>query len=335
MGPRIQFATAVYDFGRAKAGELVKYSFVFTNTGDEVLQLTAVQPSCGCTTAGDWTRQVKPGETGNVAIQFNSAAFNGPVFKTVSVSANDKQHPVTVLQLKGTIWKPIELIPPYTVINVAPDVASASASIRIINHTDEPLVLSVPEWTNRSFAVTLTTNQPGTEFQLTIASVGPLTAGNVQSKISLKTSFTNIPNLDVPFWMNVQPAVAVTPHQITLQQTPLAANAPTTITIQNNSTNALSLTEPAVNAPGVDVQIKELSPGKVFTALVTFPEGFQMPAGQPVALTMKSNNPQLPEIRVPVVQSPRSIVAPPQAPKPQPPVTGGAANTAANAPAIR
>jgi len=102
-GPRIEFATPVYDFGRVKNGDLVKYSFVFTNTGDQLLEVTAVQPSCGCTTAGDWTRKVDPGKTGTVAIQFNSANFNGQVFKTVSVSSNDKQRPVTVLQLKGTI----------------------------------------------------------------------------------------------------------------------------------------------------------------------------------------------------------------------------------------
>src|SRR6201993_123091 len=61
--PRIQFATPVYDFGKAKAGEPIKYSYVFTNTGDAVLEVTHVQPSCGCTTAGDWTRKVEPGQT--------------------------------------------------------------------------------------------------------------------------------------------------------------------------------------------------------------------------------------------------------------------------------
>ena len=34
MQPKIQFATPVYDFGRVKAGEPVKYTYVFTNTGE-------------------------------------------------------------------------------------------------------------------------------------------------------------------------------------------------------------------------------------------------------------------------------------------------------------
>src|ERR1035437_6876778 len=69
IGPKIQFATPVYDFGRSKSGEPVKYTYVFTNTGDALLILNAVQPQCGCTAAGDWTKQVEPGKTGLIPIQ--------------------------------------------------------------------------------------------------------------------------------------------------------------------------------------------------------------------------------------------------------------------------
>ena len=53
LGPRIQFATPVYDFGRAKSGEPVKYTYVFTNTGDQLLIINSVHPGCSCTSAGD------------------------------------------------------------------------------------------------------------------------------------------------------------------------------------------------------------------------------------------------------------------------------------------
>ncbi len=75
--PKIVFATPVYDFGKVKSGDPVKYTYVFTNTGDATLTLSDVHPSCGCTTAGDWTRQVEPGKTGAIPVQFNSAAYGG------------------------------------------------------------------------------------------------------------------------------------------------------------------------------------------------------------------------------------------------------------------
>src|ERR1700738_2777670 len=53
VGPKIQFAMPIYDFGKTQSGELVKYTFSFTNIGDATLEVTDVRPSCGCTTAGD------------------------------------------------------------------------------------------------------------------------------------------------------------------------------------------------------------------------------------------------------------------------------------------
>ncbi len=311
MGPKIEFATPVHDFGRVKAGEPVKYTFVFTNTGDQVLEVKAVQPSCGCTTAGDWTRLAKAGETGKVPVQFNSANFNGPVFKTVTVSSNDRKTPTVVLQLKGTVWKPIEFIPPYTVLNIAPDAPETTAVIRIVNNMDEPITLSDPELNTKAFTARLVTTQPGKEFQLTLAAVPPLNPGNIQGKVILKTSSASTPSLEVPFWANVQQAVLVMPPQIVLQQGPLASRATPAITIQNNSTNSLALSDLAINVPGVEVQLRELVPGRTFNISFGFPEGFALPQGQQVAFTAKSSNPRYPEIRVPIVQMPK-IVPPPQ-----------------------
>ncbi|HWW01912.1 MAG TPA: DUF1573 domain-containing protein [Candidatus Acidoferrum sp.] len=309
-GPKIQFATPVYDFGRVKAGEPVKYSFVFTNTGDQVLEVKAVQPSCGCTTAGDWTRVVKAGETGNVPVQFNSANFNGPVFKTVTVTSNDRTTPTVVLQLKGSVWKPIEYVPPYTVLNILPDSPTASAVIRIINNTDGPLTLSDPECNTKAFTARLTTTQPGKEYQLTLEAVPPLTPGSIQGKVTLKTSLADLASIEVPFWANVQQPVIVMPPQITLPQNPLTTRATPAVTIQNNSTNAMVLSDLAVNVPGVEVQLRELSPGKTFNISFTFPEGFTIPPGQQVAFTAKSSNPRLPLINVPIVQMPRTVPPP-------------------------
>jgi hypothetical protein len=148
--------------------------------------------------------------------------------------------------------------------------------------------------------------------------------------VTLKTSSTKAPTLDVPFWANVQPIISVIPPRIMLPQAPLKAKAPATVTIQNNSTNALTLSDATVNAPGVAVQLKEVQPGRLFNAMVTFPEGFQMPAGEPVMLTVKSSQPRMPEIRVPVSQAAHPVVTPvaPPAPAPKPTAEAPAAPTA-------
>src|SRR5436309_2782690 len=43
-GGKIQFEMPTYDFGKSKAGDPVKYTFVFTNTGTETLEVKNVRP---------------------------------------------------------------------------------------------------------------------------------------------------------------------------------------------------------------------------------------------------------------------------------------------------
>lgn len=305
VGPRIQFATPVHDFGRMKNGETVKYSYVFTNTGDGMLEISNVHASCGCTTSGEYSRQVAPGKTGTIPIQFSSGSFHGDVTKMITVSCNDATQPTVILQLKAHIWKPIEVTPPLATLQVTTESPANSTTLRIVNNEETPLTLFDPESSNPAFAAELKTTRPGKEYELIVRTVPPLPNGMVQGQISMKTSSTEVPVLSLTAWANVQPAILVTPAQIILPAAPLATLKPYTLLVRNNTTNALVLQEPAVNAKGVDVQLKEHQPGRYFSLTVTFPAGFEIAPGDTVELSLKSNHPQFPVIKVPVQQSPR------------------------------
>lgn len=71
-GPKIHFPEMEFSFGTVKPGEVVRHDFKVVNLGDETLQITEVRPSCGCTTAGDWTRVLKPQESGIIPIQLDT-----------------------------------------------------------------------------------------------------------------------------------------------------------------------------------------------------------------------------------------------------------------------
>jgi hypothetical protein len=73
------------------------------------------------------------------------------------------------------------------------------------------------------------------------------------------------------------------------------------VSLINNTTNTLSITEPVVSVPGVEVQLKELQPGKHFSVSLAFPQGFDL-KNTPGELTLKSNNPKLPIIKIPILQ---------------------------------
>lgn len=301
---KIQFAEPVYDFGKVSSGELVKHEYIFTNIGNADLDLSNVQPSCGCTTAGDWTHKVPPGKTGVVPIQFNSANYGGPVTKTVTVTSNDKSQPTVVLQLKGTIWKPIDVSPNFAVLNVpAESKTPVSTVVKIINNTDEELTLSPPELSNKFFDAAIKIFKPGKEFDLTVSTVPPLNAGSVQGQITIKTSSTKTPVITVTAWANVTPVVAINPPSITLPPPTPNKQAPT-VTIQNNGQNPLALYDATIDSKDLSVDLKEVAPGKSFTATVNVPENFKLAAGQQIKVTMKSNHPSFPVLTVPLFQLP-------------------------------
>ena len=331
LGPKIDFETPVYDFGRVKSGELVKHIFNFTNSGDDLLILTNVQPSCGCTTAGEWSRKVEPGKTGTIPIQFNSANYSGQVMKTVTVTSNDKSKPSFGLQIKGTVWKPIDVQPSFAVMNIPPDTQSnVTTKVHIVNNMDEVITLSPPESSQKAFTAILLTNTPGKDFEMIITAKPPFEAAQAQSQITIKTSSTNVPTLTVTAWANVQQPVVVSPPQLVLAAGPLVNKQTVSVNIQNNGVNPLKLSEPAVDAKGAEVQLTEPNPGRAFTATLTFPVGFELAGGAKAEFTVKTDHPKFPLIKVPISQLPKPVVAPVvPVPVAQPPTPAPPAKTAA------
>ena len=103
--PVLSFETLEYDFGRVIKGEKLSYAFKFTNTGKSNLIISSARSSCGCTTSTPPQAPIRPGESGEISVTFDSKTQKGEVNKMVVVSANT--YPVqTTLRLKATVVEP-------------------------------------------------------------------------------------------------------------------------------------------------------------------------------------------------------------------------------------
>ena len=213
-GPKIEFGESVFNFGKIMSWEIVRHDFVFTNTGTITLDITDVRPGCGCTTAGEWSRRVEPGQSGRIPLQFNSSGFGGEVTKSATVACNDPGQTNIILQIIGTVWKPIEITPSMVVFNLSSDVQTNETIVaRIVNNLEEPLTLSDLQSTNRSFRAKLKTIRPGKEFELQITAVPPFNSPSTMATLSLKTSAPQMPLLSVSAYAMVQQAVTVGPSE--------------------------------------------------------------------------------------------------------------------------
>ncbi len=306
--PKIQFGEPIHDFGKLKVNEPAKCNFIFTNIGQATLEVTAVNPGCGCTTAGEWTRKVEPGKTGAIPIQFNGVGAPGPFGKAVNVTCNDPSQSVVVLQIKGVLWKPIEVNPQYAVFNVtAESVSNATSIVRIINNEETPLTIEAPTYNNQFFTAEIKTNQPGKEFEVTVRPVPPLPGENTGGAITLKTSSSNSPVIQINTAAIMVPTLSVTPPTIVLPPPPNTNNVRPVIYVRNNGLSPFHLSDPAVNVQGVDVQIKEIEPGRYASLTITFPPEFTLAAGDKIHLNVKTGLAHHPSLEVPVYQRPRIV----------------------------
>lgn len=304
--PTIQFQELIHDFGKVKAGEPLRHDFIFTNTGTATLEVTEVRPGCGCTTAGQWDRKVEPGKTGKIPIQFSPNSPSGTVQKAIAVTCNDPLGITQTLQVKATVWKPVDINPAYVYfMGVEGEVTNDTKVVKITNNLEESITLEPPQLTNPNYQAELKTLVPGKEFELTVTYAPVNTTNTPQSIISMKSSSTNAPVVSVTAYAMPQPALVAMPQAIRLPAGPLAPNYRQPVTIRNNSSNPVKLSDPVVNAEGVTVQTIETQPGKLFTLNVNFPTNFQMRPEKPLELTVKTShpNPKYSVMRVPFIQA--------------------------------
>lgn len=87
-GPEIKFDMEVWEFGEINEGDVIDTIFTFTNVGKEPLIISNAKAGCGCTVP-QWPKEpIAPGETGKIAVKFNSKGKPGPQNKPVTLTMN-------------------------------------------------------------------------------------------------------------------------------------------------------------------------------------------------------------------------------------------------------
>ena len=101
----IKFDKEEHNFGTLLQGEVVTYSFHFTNTGNMPLIISTVSSSCGCT-VGDYPREpIAPGKSSAIKVTYDSKGHHGFQSRTLTVMSNTIPAKTT-LRIKGTVQTP-------------------------------------------------------------------------------------------------------------------------------------------------------------------------------------------------------------------------------------
>jgi hypothetical protein len=302
--PRLEVPVTLHDFGKVPQGEIARHNFKIKNIGDEPLEITEVKPACGCTTAGEWTRTIAPGETGTIPIQFDTGHFSGAVSKTIAVVTNDPEHRQTTLEIKAAIWTPVQVETPvliFPALSNPNEVSTRSTKIR----TQVEGAVTLSDLTNDSplFKAELKESVPGREYDLNVTTVAPLPEGTHVAHLTMKSSNPKMPHVTAQAVVTVLPPVQVAPTEVMFATEKLAASEKRYVVVLNHRGADLKVSDVKTNVPGVESAMNTTPDGRQTTIALTFPAGFEIHPGQKFLVSGKTNHPTLPSFQVPIVYS--------------------------------
>lgn len=99
---KIVFKEYEHAFGEVAEGEKISYTFKFENTGTGNLIINSAKTTCGCTVPKYDKEPIRPGDTGNIEVVFDTSDRNGMQTKTITVESNAST-PVVILKITAVV----------------------------------------------------------------------------------------------------------------------------------------------------------------------------------------------------------------------------------------
>ena len=75
--PKIEITPLSFDFGDVQYGQIVKYTFLVENIGQETLEIKRIGTSCGCTKAEIAEEKIEPGGKTQLFVTYDTGAMSG------------------------------------------------------------------------------------------------------------------------------------------------------------------------------------------------------------------------------------------------------------------
>lgn len=305
--PKAVIAEPIHEAGNVPKGDKITHDFIVKNDGDADLQITNVQPACGCTVVS-FDKVIKPGQTGKVHAVLDSTTFNGPIAKGISVFTNDPDHPQIELTVRANVAPYITVKPGYaryitvqkepqegkiTQTLYSPDGASFNVTgvdspfpyLKVAFHEATPEE-RLPEGKGKQWKVDMTLSND--------AKVGALA-----DFVVVHTDHPKQKVVQIPVSGFVRPVLAVTPPVADFGQITLKEPLKKALFIRNFATEPIKVTSIDTKLPkGIEAKLEPVQDGREYQVRVVLnPELGKGPFNGMV--TIHTDSPKMPVVEVP------------------------------------
>ena len=222
-------------FGRVMPDESIEEVIGFNNPVDEPLVIENIQLTPPLV-AEDITYFILPNAEGSFKLVLGEDRQPGPFEGIVRINFKDDKHPPITFEIEGFVIPPIEF-KPYAAFFVATHSGTQkTASIEIINHRDEPLLLSAVKSDSERFSTELDTIETGQHYRLNLILDGDAKPGKREEEIILLT----YPPMDKP--LRVQANTIIREAVYTFPETVDLGSLPLKVATDNDAVQTLAQT---------------------------------------------------------------------------------------------
>lgn len=189
-----------HDFGEIVQGTEIVHTFRFHNAGDQILNISGLRSSCGCTAALLTTRKLVPGDMGDLQLTFNSQGFRGEVQKMVTFNTNDPKHSVVTFSLRGKVKAELFSQPERINWGIVQKGTELHAEIDIVNDSAQSITLQKPKVTTEGVIAELSSLiiASGEKAYLNITAEFPEGKRRLAGYIIIDSDFAALPQLRIP-----------------------------------------------------------------------------------------------------------------------------------------
>ena len=330
--PRFTSNTETYDFGQIEWKHPVTVQYSVTNTGNQPLVLTEVEPDCACS-AAQWTKTpIAPGDKGTVNVTFDAEAL-GHFRKSVAIYTNAAPH-LVYLKFNGEVVQEIKDFTkthPYLIGQIRIDKNSLDfpdmqhgerpvIHIGVVNLSDrpyEPVLMHLPPYLQMEVKpnvlqkgekgiITLTMNSEKlTDLGLTQASVylARFAGDKVGDENEIPVSAILLPDFSEMTATEKANAPAISLSTKDIDMSAVLARkskARQDITITNTGRSPLQISKLQVFHPAVGVSLKKslLYPGESTRLRVTVEKKNISKKRRHLRLLMITNDPMQPKVEI-------------------------------------
>lgn len=194
---QLQFEHTAVQHQAALSEEGYTAVFPFTNTGDETVEITGIQSTCGCTVPELDKRIYAPGESGELEAVFTYGARVGQQRKLVRVSTDAGMHE---LQIAVIIPQRYEI--ERRLLTWSAEETGEAKAFVIEFHHNTPVTLDEADLLPREFTTEAKWNEDGSRLELRVTPEADLRPGLRRGELRFTDATEH--SLSIPIYVRIE-----------------------------------------------------------------------------------------------------------------------------------